>query len=226
MTAFDSAFSDPQAVAGYAERTARLVPGLSDLHAMAALLLAERAPADARVLVLGAGGGLELRAFARAQPRWRFDGVDPSAQMLQLAQATLGPLRDRVDLHQGYIDSAPHGPFDAAACLLTLHFLPGPERRATLEAIHRRLRPGAALVVAHHSVAGDDAQRERWLARSVAFGAAQPPQRAADSAAAMRRSLPLLSPEQDAALLREAGFTEVELFYAALSFRGWVAYGS
>lgn len=224
MNAPDPVFSDPQAVAGYAERTARLVPGLRDLHKMAALLLAERASADARVLVLGAGGGLELQAFAHARPGWRFDGVDPSAEMLRLAEATLGPLRERVDFHQGYIDSAPDGPFDAAACLLTLHFLPPAERRATLAAIQLRLKSGAALVVAHHSVADGDAQRERWLARSSAFGSDAPAEQIASRVAAMQQRLPLLSPQQDAALLREAGFVEVELFYAALSFRGWVAY--
>jgi len=36
--------------------------------------------------------------------------------------------------------------------------------------------------------------------------------------------LPALSPEQDVELLRAAGFPVVELFYAAFSFRGWVAY--
>lgn len=72
-------FSDPTAVSGYAERTARIVPGLRDLHRMAGVLLAERAPPDARMLVLGAGGGLELKALAEMQPGWHFDGVDPSA---------------------------------------------------------------------------------------------------------------------------------------------------
>lgn len=116
-------FSDPSLVANYAEKTARIVPGLRDLHKMASVLLAERAPAKARVLVLGAGGGLELKAFADMQPNWYFDGVDPSAQMLQLARTTLGPLASRVRFHEGYIDSAPEGPFDAATCILTLHFL-------------------------------------------------------------------------------------------------------
>ena len=35
--------------------------------------------------------------------------------------------------------------------------------------------------------------------------------------------LPLLSPDDEEALLREAGFTDVTLFYAAFTFRGWVA---
>jgi tRNA (cmo5U34)-methyltransferase len=84
------AFSDPQAVARYAEAPPRLVPGFADLQRMIMLLLAERAPDDARVLVLGAGGGLEIKAFAEAKPGWLFDGVDPSAEMMSLAQVTLG----------------------------------------------------------------------------------------------------------------------------------------
>jgi hypothetical protein len=35
----------------------------------------------------------------------------------------------------------------------------------------------------------------------------------------------MLSPQEDEALLEEAGFSGVSLFYAGLSFRGWVAYG-
>jgi len=36
--------------------------------------------------------------------------------------------------------------------------------------------------------------------------------------------LNILTPEQDAAILREAGFSDVSLFYADFTFRGWVAY--
>lgn len=56
----------PGEAGSYAERVARHVPGLADMHRMAGLLLAEHVPPGGRVLVLGAGGGLELRAFAEA----------------------------------------------------------------------------------------------------------------------------------------------------------------
>ncbi|PTT59125.1 methyltransferase, partial [Stenotrophomonas sp. HMWF003] len=49
------AYADPDAVARYAERPPRLVPGFADLQRMCTQLLAESAPVDARVLVLGAG---------------------------------------------------------------------------------------------------------------------------------------------------------------------------
>ncbi len=85
-------FTDPAAVANYAQNPPRLVPGFADMQRMAMFLLTERVPATARVLVLGAGGGLEMKVFAQTKPGWQFDGVDPSAEMLALARATLGPL--------------------------------------------------------------------------------------------------------------------------------------
>lgn len=219
-------FSDPQSVARYAEGPVRQVPGFHGLQRMTGLLLAERIRDVARVLVLGAGGGLELKAFADMQPGWSFCGVDPSAEMLGLAEGTLGTLASRVEFHEGYIDGAPAGPFDAATCLLTLHFIPEDERRRTLVEVHRRLRPGAPFVVAHHSFPQDGGEKAKWLARYAAFAAASgvPDAKAQSAVAAISERLPVLTPEQDEALLRDAGFTDVALFYAGFTFRGWVAY--
>lgn len=218
-----SPFANPAAVASYATDTPRKVPGLADLHRMATLLLAEGAPAAAHVLVVGAGGGLELVSLATARPDWRFTGVDPSPAMLDLARKAIEPFAGRVQLVEGIVDQASAGPFDGATCLLTLHFLERSERLRTLREIHRRLRPGARLVVAHHSPPGEAA--ERWMARSVAFGAEASPDWASATAAGklMTQRLPLLPPSDDEELMRAAGFTDVELFYAAFSFRGWVS---
>lgn len=217
-------FSNPQAVSGYADTAARLVPGLAHMHRMAGLLLAERVPVEGHVLVLGAGGGLELKAFGEMHPRWRFTGVDPSPEMLAQAEAVLGPLGSRVELHQGYIDEAPLGPFDGATCLLTLHFLPAPERLRTVVEIYRRLKPGSPLVVAHHSFPNTGPEMDRWLARFAAFSAAPgaPAVQTEKTIAGLRERLPVLSPEEDVALLRAAGFSDIELFYAAFTFKGWV----
>jgi tRNA (cmo5U34)-methyltransferase len=219
-------FSDPQAVARYTEGPPRFVPGFADLHRMTAILLAERAPQDARVLVLGAGGGLELKALAEAHPGWAFDGVDPAAEMLKLAERTLGPLASRVRLREGYIDDAPEGPFDAAACLLTLHFLAPEDRRRTAIEIRRRLRPGAPFVAAHSSFPQDEGERALWLTRYAAFAVASgaDPDHARNARAAVEAYLNVLSPEQDEAILRDADFSDVSLFYAAFTWRGWIAY--
>lgn len=219
-------FSDPESVARYAEGPVRLVPGFHDLQKMTRLLLAERVQPDANILVLGAGGGLELKAFAEAESHWSFCGVDPSAEMLALAKQTLGPLTARVDFHEGYIETAPEGPFDAGTCLLTLHFLPEEERRRTLAEVYRRLRPGAPFVVAHHSFPQGVAESMTWLSRYAAFAKASgvPTANADNSIAAMKERLPVLSPQQDEALLCEVGFSDVSLFYAGFTFKGWVGY--
>jgi tRNA (cmo5U34)-methyltransferase len=217
-------FTDPAMVAAYPEDTARKVPGLADLHRMTMLLLAEHAADGAEVLALGAGGGLELKALAEAQPSWRFTGVDPSAEMLGLARRVLGPLETRVRLQQGYVDDAPDGPFDGATCLLVLHFLTRPERLHALAQLRRRLKPGARLVVAHHSYP-DGADARLWLARSTAFASREEadPARAQASAALMAERLPILSAGEEEDLMAQAGFSDPALFYAGFSLRGWVA---
>ncbi|MBT2372553.1 class I SAM-dependent methyltransferase [Pseudomonas fluorescens] len=219
-------FSDPDAVARYAEGPVRLVPGFDSLQRMTTLLLRESVPPAGDVLVLGAGGGLELKRFADSEPGWRFVGVDPSAEMLKLAQATLGPLAARVELHEGYIDTAPDGPFDGATCLLTLHFIPAEERLRTLKEIWHRLLPGAPLVVAHHSFPQSPDEKARWLKRYAAYAvdSGVPASDAQRAIAAISAQLPVLAPEADEELLRAAGFEGIELFYAGFSFKGWVAY--
>jgi tRNA (cmo5U34)-methyltransferase len=216
-------YNNAGAIATYADDTPRKVPGLPDLHRMAMLLLAEAAPATARILVVGAGGGLETRALAEARPGWRFTGVDPAPAMLALARRTLAPCLDRVELLEGTVEHAPAGPYDGATCLLTLHHLDREERLSTLREIRARLRPGARLVVAGHTAVDKDP--ERWMARSIAFGERGEPDwvRARAGADGMLRRLPLLAPDEEQALLGDAGFAEVALFYAAFSFRGWVA---
>jgi tRNA (cmo5U34)-methyltransferase len=222
---FLSGFSDPAMVAQYADRPRRYVPGLADLHRMTGILLAERVPRDARILVLGAGGGLELKAMAEAHPDWTFVGVDPSEQMLGLAAHMLGPLGARVELVQGYIEDAPLEPFDAATCLLTLHFLDAVERQRTASDIRRRLKPGAPFVAAHGSFPQEAEQRSLWLSRYAAFALASgvDPEHASKARAAVDAHVNMLSPDQDEAILREAGFSHVSLFFAAFTWRGWVA---
>lgn len=218
-------FSDRERIANYAEGPRRFTPGLDAVHRMTGILLGERAPADAHVLVLGAGGGLELKALARAHPGWRFTGVDPAGPMLDLARETMGADIGRAELVQGYIDDAPAGPFDAATCLLTLHFVGRDERVRTLREMHARLKPGAPLVVVHSSFPQDEPARTRWLARYAAYAVASgaDPAQTEQARAAVSASLALLTPQDDEQCLSMSGFNDVELFYSAFTWRGWVA---
>lgn len=202
-----SVFADPQAIARYAEGPRRNVPGYDSLLPMVRILLAERVPADGRVVVVGAGGGLELEDMAQAHPGWRLDGVDPSQPMLDLAAQRLesAGVSDRVALHHGYVQRAPAGPFDGATCLLTFHFVPREERVPMVAVIRRRLKPGAPLVAAHMSVAdgegpdgeGGAGERDLWLSRYAAFQVASgvAPEHAARARDKVAAELTVLTPE-------------------------------
>ena len=205
----------------YADGPPRQVPGLTGLHQMMALLLAERVPERGRVLVLGAGGGMELRTLAEAHADWRFDGVDPSAEMLEAARGAIADHAGRVRLHQGTIEVAPAGPFDGATCLLTFHFIPREQRLATLQALCQRLKPGAPLVLAHMSFPQDEASRRLWMRRHAAFAVSNGVEALSAEAAqrAMLERLHFLAPEEEEAMLAEAGFGDISLFYAGFDLR-------
>ncbi|MDN6884689.1 methyltransferase domain-containing protein [Variovorax sp. CAN2819] len=220
-----SAFSTSDAVAKYAEGPKRDVPGYSGLLPMTRILLEEHVPSDGRVLVVGAGGGLEVEDLARANPGWTLDGIDPSGPMLELASQRLGPLMSRVTLHEGYVQDAPAGPFDGATCLLTFHFVPTDQRLPTAREIHRRLKPGAPFVAAHLSVEDGEGERDLWMSRYAAFlvSSGADPHKAAAAREKVQKELSILSPAQDEAVLREAGFKDIRLFFTGFTFRGWVA---
>lgn len=223
---FLKSFTNPEAVAAYHSGPMQFTPGLEALHRMAAILLEEAVPADGHILVLGAGGGLELKALADRQPGWTFEGVDPAGPMLDLARQTLGANASRATLIEGYIDDATAGPFDGAVCLLTLHFLAAADRRRTEEQVRKRLKPGAPFIVAHACLPRETDRRETWLDRYAAFARSSgaPAEKVEMARAAVSAADVMLPPDEDIAILREAGFSRVEQFYAAFTWHGWVGY--
>jgi tRNA (cmo5U34)-methyltransferase len=211
---------------GYIEGARRNVPGLDGLHRMTGLLLSEHVPADGRVVVVGAGGGLELNALAEQHPGWSFDGVDPSSDMLALARETTASSANRVRLHHGNICYAPEGPYDGAVCLLVFHHISREERISTLRGIRNRLRPGSPFVLAHVSFAQSEPDRSLWIDRHIHFGAMTEVDAEKQEAAriGIKERLCIMSPEEEEAFLQEVGFTGAMQFYQAYSFRGWVTY--
>jgi tRNA (cmo5U34)-methyltransferase len=193
---------------------------------MTGLLLGEYLPPNGRVLVVGAGGGLELKALAAQHQGWYFDGVDPSSDMLALARETATCFADRIDLHHGDVGAAPDGPYDGAVCLLVFHHLSLEERVRTLRGIRKLLCHGSPLVLAHVSFPQIEPLRLLWIDRHLNFGTATELDADTQEAAsrAMKERLFILSPEEEEAHLQEAGFIGITQFYHAFSFRGWVAY--
>jgi tRNA (cmo5U34)-methyltransferase len=222
----EDVFADPDFAARYVDGPKRFVPGHQDMLRMTAQLLAEDTPVEANILVVGAGGGIELRHFAQAQPGWRLTGVDPSAQMLAVARRTLGEFTNRCDLVEDTVDAAPPGPFDGASCLLTLHMIPDDgSKLATLRAIRSRLQPGAPFVIVDHCLDKSDPLFERKLVRYARFAldSGAPPDGVAKACEGIRQFVPMISREREAELLVQAGFSDIDIFYAGFLWTGWGA---
>ena len=223
----DYGFDDPENAERYAAGAPRFfLPGFDTMHALTIQLLGETAGRDGRVLVLGAGGGLELRAFLDAEPNWRLTAVDPSPQMLAVAKNALGADAEKIEWSEAYIPDAPPGPFDAASCLLTLHVIPDDgQKRDALKAIRSRLKPGGLLAVVDNTMPPSEPAFEtkidRFLEQARRVGVAE------DQLERVREANTnineCVTEARETALFAEAGFSDVTLYFASLSWRGWIA---
>ena len=192
---------------------------------LATALLRANCPDDARLLVVGAGGGMELQTFGAAGARWQFTGVDPSADMLALAHAKVDAcgLAGRVQFVQGTPDDlAPAPQYDAATCIYVLMHLPDDgSKLRLLESIARRLKPGAPLILV-------DAVRDHvaelapaWQQYAEARGMP-----AADMAGFLDRIKTgnnAVTEARNLELLAEVGFRTVTRFFTAFVISGWSA---
>ncbi|MEM9014975.1 MAG: class I SAM-dependent methyltransferase [Pseudomonadota bacterium] len=207
---------------------AQFVPGYFTMHQMAAQLINEHVDDAAHILVLGAGGGLDLVSLGQYSPGWRFTGVDPSKAMLDEARNTIkaAGMTARANLVEEYIPDAPSGPFDAATCMLTLHFVGGDDAKlAVLKAIRARLVEKAPFVLVDlcldKTEPDYDFRRRRYAEFAIRSGAhAADVDRTNDR---LKNVLHTVSPERNESLIRAAGFKGLDLFYAGLSWRGWIA---
>lgn len=220
-------FADEENAKNYASGgPAAFFAGFSVMHKLVAQLIAETTPKDGRVLVLGAGGGHELKSFLHAEPEWRFAAVDPSPQMLDAARGMAGEDAKRVDWHVAYIPDAPEEQFDSATCLLTLHIIPdNGSKLEALKAIHTRLKPGGAFAIVDNCYDKSAPEFKRKMDRFIENGRRSgAPQEMLENVRSMNEEKgESISAEREIELLKEVGFGEIDLFFASLSWRGWIA---
>lgn len=74
-----------QQASGYDQQWAKTAPIRDGLHFLLESIFAEL-PADARILCVGAGTGVEMAYLARKFPQWSFTAVEPSGAMLEVCR--------------------------------------------------------------------------------------------------------------------------------------------
>jgi tRNA (cmo5U34)-methyltransferase len=218
-------------VGEYAQTVRRVNMGYDLLFTLTHCFLRALARPELDLLVVGVGGGAEIERFLPDNPGWRLTGVDPSREMLALAQAKVEALglRERVTLMHGTVaDLAAEARFDAATCLFVLHFLPDEAKRETLRAIAQRLHTGAPVLIASGGRVGvgdrESDVRGAWQHYGEMMG--MPAER---MAATIERLMAQQANATDAEgyerLLREAGFGQVASFFNVMSggIGAWIA---
>ena len=212
---------------GYEALARRVIPGYATLFPMVGALIDPDLPPGARVLVVGAGTGIELVTFKRIRPDLRLHGVDPADQMLELARrrVTAAGLADGITYQHGYTSNVPPAPpFDAATLINVLHFVPDDGSKAELIAdIAARLKPGGVFVLFDlHGDPGSEeherympAWRRYWKIRGMSEA------EGSDFEERIRLGIHFAAPERVVELARAAGFIQPRRFYQSLLYGGW-----
>lgn len=205
----------------------RVIPGYRTLFPMFTALIEPDLPRRGRVLVVGAGTGIEIVHLKRARPDLRVHGVDPSEHMLELAERRVAEagLSEGVTLQLGYTADIPTTPlFDAATLVNVLHFVPDDGGKAALLAdIARRLKPGGVFVFfdLHGGDTPDEhdrylsAWRRYWKIRDMS------PEEMRDFNDRIREGIHFTPAARSIELALAAGFAEPERFYRSLLYGGW-----
>ncbi|TVX98576.1 class I SAM-dependent methyltransferase [Paenibacillus cremeus] len=201
------------------------LPTYEQLFPLATSFLRTKVNDNARLLVVGAGGGAELLSFNQANPDWQMTGVDPSEQMINLAKEKVNNagITDKINLFHGLTNQLPLEPiYEGATCILVLHFLPDDvSKLELLKSIAERLKPGSPLVLV--SVYGNkesvefqlktEAVKENFLINGY-----NPEE--IDEGLENLSKLPIVTEERIKELLYEAGFHQVTHFFTTYYFGG------
>lgn len=215
---------------GYEALARQVIPGYETVFPMIAAIIDPDLERGARVLVVGAGTGIEIVALKRARPDLLVHGVDPSSRMLELAKRRVAEaaLADGVSYRLGYASDVPDDPpFDAATLINVLHFVPDHEgdggKAALLADIARRLRPGGVFVL--FDLHGDPGSEEHerympawqryWRIRGMSSGEAEAFQSRIDA------GIRFAPPTRVVFLAEKAGLLAPRRFYKSLLYGGW-----
>ncbi|MFC6040994.1 class I SAM-dependent methyltransferase [Paenisporosarcina macmurdoensis] len=208
----------------------RALPTYDAMFRMVQSFLRAHVEDEANVLVIGAGGGNEIVTFGKANPTWTFAGVDPSEAMLEVAlqKAKNEGIEERVSIYTGTVEQIDFKEtFDAATCLLVLHFVETIEEKLSLlKTVKELLQPGSPFVLVtmygNQSKPEFDERMNLW--KSIWLDLTDLTQEDVNGMEESVRELSFISSTQIEELLEQAGFERVTQFFSTTLFGGWIAH--
>ncbi|RUS97597.1 methyltransferase [Dulcicalothrix desertica PCC 7102] len=212
----------------YHETAAHLVPGYASLYEIAGCYLSLNIPDNANILIVGAGGGMEIKTLAKFSPTWQMTGVDPSSKMLEAAKFWVehANVTNQVKLIEGLIsDVSNETLFDAVTCILVMHFLDEAKKIQLLQDIYTKLKPNGILVLADMSISKNTEEFDIFInlyCQHAKFKG-ESEEKLQQLLDALNTSTFPISGEKEAELITKAGFTKPIMFFSSLWFKAWFA---
>ncbi|WP_246836806.1 class I SAM-dependent methyltransferase [Leptospira kmetyi] len=130
----------------YESNIVTMIPFYSGISELVATLILKSIPSGSKILAAGCGTGADFRSLLKVAPdRYRITGVDPSADMIAIAQKNF-PGAELICAPVSSLD--PNRKFSAATLLFVLHFLPDDGTKLSLlKDISSRLEPGGTFIL-------------------------------------------------------------------------------
>ncbi|MDD4651622.1 MAG: class I SAM-dependent methyltransferase [Methanothrix sp.] len=188
-------------------------------------------PRQAKILVVGAGTGMEILEFAPLNPGWSFIGVDPSADMLAFARKKFSEknLAGEIELKKGYVDDLKEEEvFDAATCILVMHFLRDDgSKLELLERISKHMKPGAPFILIDGF--GEPASKDfeeisvAWKNYPIISGV---PGETVEQIfkEVIMKTVQFVPESRIMELLETAGFIRVSKYFSGFLYGSWIGY--
>jgi tRNA (cmo5U34)-methyltransferase len=208
------------------EHVARSIPAYAACHDLVVDLADHLVPAHGRCYDLGCSTGrLTARLAERLAPRGaEVIGIDREPGMVELAIERCARLPS-ARFEQTALEDLELGPADLVVSYYTLQFVPLRYRQEVVDRIYRALQPGGALVLFEKVLA--PTARDQEMAAGIYVDWKRRQGYDDDEIAAKTRSLRgVLTPlrhDENEAMLRRAGFTEVAQVFRWMIFEGIVA---
>ncbi|GGE60424.1 class I SAM-dependent methyltransferase [Priestia taiwanensis] len=212
----------------YEQEIGKKIPGYHVLFDLLGNMYSTIKKQSPELLIIGAGGGQDIITLSKKDREIRFTGVDPSLDMLRLAEFRLQQeqIENEIELIHGTIAAlSPAKQFDGAICMLVLHFIQSIDnKKELLQRIYGQLKPGSTFFLSTIYRLEDTAEMaifmQGWKDYMLQHGISLEQWNRFEKA--IGTEFHLITEQELLELFETCGFKEVRSFFSNLLVKGYM----
>jgi tRNA (cmo5U34)-methyltransferase len=214
---------------GFDARMQIVVPGYNLMHRIAASFLHATIPSTSSILVIGAGTGTDVITLRAYNSEWQITGIDPSAEMLQIAREKI----DSTRFHEGIRlecckieDFRNDTLYDVAVLSLVLQMYPDDgSKRELLQMVAQHIKREGRIVLID-TYGNRESLQFNQTVEALKIQTTQmgfTPDESEKDVESVRERFYLVSEQRIRSILSEAGFVRIEQIFHAYITGVWIA---